>query len=104
MSVKKENLKFKVGDLVKIDYSNELDRLYKQNQFQIARNNRAAIIIEILEKELIGSFNKIEKLYRYKVIAGREVIEIDQSCLIFLQSDQAEHNYHNNDPQLRQTS
>jgi hypothetical protein len=82
MSTKKESLKFKVGELVRIDYSPELQRKNKLNEYQEARNMRPALILNVIEKELIGDFNKIqEPLFRYEVLVGREVIEIDQICI-----------------------
>jgi len=82
MSTKKEELKFKIGDLVKINYEPEIGRISNLNERQIGRNMRPALIINIIEKESIGDFNSFDTLYRYNVLVGREVIEIDQKCLV----------------------
>lgn len=81
MSTKKEELKFKIGEIVKIDYTPELLRKADLNNRQSARNGRAAIILNFVEKEEIGDFNKIGELYRYEVLVGKERIEIDQACI-----------------------
>lgn len=81
MSIKKEELKFKAGDLVKIDYTPELDRRTQLNERQINRNHRLALILDIVEKELVGDFNSISYLFRYKIIVGNEIVEIDQACI-----------------------
>lgn len=82
MSTKKEELKFDIGQLVKVDYSPEIDRRTVLNERQLGRNLRPGIIVNIVEKESIGDFNSFGTLYRYEVLVGRELIEIDQKCLV----------------------
>jgi hypothetical protein len=82
MSSRKEELKFCIGELVKIDYSPELKRKKELNERQTGRNNRLAIVLNVIEKEEIKDFNSIGVLYRYEVMVGKEIIEIDQSCLL----------------------
>jgi len=81
MSTKKKDLEFKIGDVARIDYATELNRKSSLDKHQKERNKRIALITNVIEKEDIGDFNKIDKLYRYKILVGSEIIEIDQACL-----------------------
>lgn len=81
MSTKKDDLKYSLGDIVKIDYTPELQRKSELNKKQKFRQNRPAIIVGIVEKEEIGDWGQIAQLFRYNVLVGKEKIEIDQSCL-----------------------
>jgi hypothetical protein len=82
MSIKKEDLIYKKEDVVKVDYSNEIE--WKSlSKKQKVRQGRLAIITNIIEKKIIKKFScDYDYLYRYEVIVGKEKIEIDQSCIV----------------------
>ena len=82
MSVKKKDLVYNVGNIVKINYMPKMEGIRPLSDKQKKRQGRMALIVGLISKPEYKSFsNDFIELYRYEIIVGKEKIQIDQTCL-----------------------
>lgn len=72
---KKEDLKYKIGDWVIVDYSQEADIRKTMTQKQLQRHGRMALILDYVECEEYG-YGSVFVYYKYEILVGTERIKV----------------------------